>query len=308
MLETSKHFAKKIMDKAGVPTASYADFHDEHEALKYLESKDAPLVVKADGLAAGKGVFICTTKEEAFSAVKEAFAEFASTKIIIEDFIEGREVSFIIVTDGENIIPLATAHDYKRIFDNDEGPNTGGMGCVSPSPRMTLEQEDWVTKNVMKAVVDCMASEGNPFTGFLYAGLIIDKDENINVLEFNTRLGDPETQVILPRMKSDLVKLLQDVLDGKATDNLDWEEKKAVCVVLASEGYPASSSKGDLISGLEHVPVMADTILFHAGTAIKDGNVVTNGGRVLALTSIGKTTDIARSKTCLLYTSDAADE
>ena len=162
---------------------------------------------------------------------------------------------------------------------------------------MTLEQEDWVTKNVMKAVVDCMASEGKPFIGFLYAGLIIDKDENINVLEFNTRLGDPETQVILPRMKSDLVKLLEDVLDGKATDSLNWEEKKAVCVVLASEGYPASSSKGDLISGLEHVPVMADTILFHAGTAVKDGNVVTNGGRVLALTSIGETTDIARSKT-----------
>ena len=292
-IEGSKAFSKDLMQKYHVPTAAYGVFTDLDAAEAFINTTGAPIVVKADGLAAGKGVIIAHTCEEAVAAVRDmlsgnAFGA-AGSRVVIEEFLTGEEASFLVITDGKNIIPLASAQDHKAIFDNDLGPNTGGMGAYSPAPVVSSAIHKKAMQLIIRPTVDGMAAEGRSYRGVLYAGLMI-KDGEIKTLEFNARFGDPECQPLLMRMKSDIVPVLCAVADGDLGDlSLEWHDKAAVCVVMASEGYPGDYRKGDQISGLEQAAEVDDLYVFHAGTALKNGNCVTNGGRVLGVTALGTT-------------------
>ncbi|GAB6143435.1 phosphoribosylamine--glycine ligase [Desulfocicer niacini] len=290
-LEASKIFAKNIMEKYGIPTARGRAFSDVGKARDYIRSMGAPLVVKADGLAAGKGVFVCATEDEALNALdammKDGIFGDAGSLVVVEECLEGEEASFIALTDGNTVLPMPTSQDHKRIFDNDEGPNTGGMGAYSPAPVLDFMLRDRAMKEVMIPAVKGMAAEGIPFKGVLYAGLMIHKDQ-IKVLEFNVRLGDPETQPILMRLKSDLVPLMEACVDGnlhKFTTDID--RKSTMCVVMAAGGYPGSYEKGAVIDGLDAAAELEDTVVFHAGTAMAGDKVTAVGGRVLGVTARG---------------------
>ena len=290
-IEGSKAFTKELMKKYGIPTGESETFTDPAAAIKYIKGKGAPLVVKADGLAAGKGVIICRTVEEALSAldlilVQKAFGA-AGAKMVVEEFLEGEEASFLAFTDGETVLPLPTSQDHKAIYDNDQGPNTGGMGAYSPAPVVTEKVHREAMEKVMIPTVRGMAREGRKYQGVLYAGLMI-KDEKPKVLEFNARFGDPEAQPLLMRLKSDLIPILEATIDGKLCHHkMELEDRSSVCVVVASGGYPGVYVKGKVISGLREAASVRDAFVFHAGTALKEGRVITNGGRVLGVTALG---------------------
>ena len=296
-LEGSKAFAKQLMADAGVPTAAYSLLHDREEATRQLASVSYPVVLKADGLAAGKGVLICETEADARTALDVFFTEwrFGQTTVVLEEFLEGEELSLLALCDGENVVPLAPAQDYKRIFDGDRGPNTGGMGSYSPVPGFGAAEVEEIVDAVHRPVVAEMARRGTPFHGVLYAGLMIGP-EGPKVLEFNTRFGDPETQAVLPRLRSDLAELCLAAREpgGLAGVEAEFADDWAVTLVLASAGYPESSSKGDAIRGLDAAVELAEVT--HAGTAARDGEVVTAGGRVLNLTALGATPAQARDR------------
>ena len=296
-LEGSKEHAKTLMQEAGVPTAAHAVMRDREEALEHLSRASYPAVLKADGLAAGKGVIIAESEAEAREAVEVFFVErrFGHTRVLIEEFLEGEELSLLALCDGENVVPLAPAQDYKRIGDGDTGPNTGGMGSYSPVAGFDADYAEQVADRVHRPIVERLAARGVPYHGVLYAGLMITAD-GPKVLEFNCRFGDPETQAVLPRLRSDLLELC---LAGAETGGLagvgaEFGDDWAVTVVLASAGYPASSSKGDVISGLEAAAELAEVT--HAGTAVRDGDVVTAGGRVLNVTGLGTDPAAARER------------
>lgn len=292
ILEGSKVFTKNLMEKYGIPSGFYRVFSDRDEAMAYLDSIHAPVVVKADGLAAGKGVIVAQTIDEARDAVDlimadKAFGE-AGNEVVIEEFLYGEEASFIAFTDGNVILPLPSSQDHKAVFDGDKGPNTGGMGAYSPAPVVTEEIQQNVMKTVMLPTVMAMASEGRPYKGMLYAGLMID-GEKIKVLEFNCRFGDPEAQPLLMRLKTDLVDIFEAVIDEKLSDiTLEIDSRPTVCVVMASGGYPGSYEKGKVIKGLDIAKKQDDVVVFHAGTAKRDDEYVNVGGRVLGITAIGK--------------------
>ncbi|MDD2899151.1 MAG: phosphoribosylamine--glycine ligase [Desulfuromonadaceae bacterium] len=292
-IEGSKAFSKDLMKKYNVPTAAYGVFTDQAEAEEFITRTGAPIVVKADGLAAGKGVIIAQTCEEAVSAVRDmlsgnAFGS-AGSRVVIEEFLTGEEASFLVITDGKKVIPLASAQDHKAVFDGDQGPNTGGMGAYSPAPVVTQAIHDKAMKQVIRPTVDGMAAEGRLYRGVLYAGLMV-KDGEVKTLEFNARFGDPECQPLLMRMKSDIVPVLLAVADGDLGElALEWHDKAAVCVVMASEGYPGDYRKGDVITGLDLAAKLDDLYVFHAGTTAKDDTCVVNGGRVLGVTALGTT-------------------
>ncbi|NPA48665.1 MAG: phosphoribosylamine--glycine ligase [Thermodesulfobacteria bacterium] len=290
-IEGSKVFAKELMAKYGIPTAAFEVFDDPDQALAYVEKKGAPLVVKADGLAAGKGVIVCHTMEEAREAVKKimvekAFGE-AGNRVVIEECLVGEEASFMILTDGKTLLPLPTSQDHKPLLDGDKGPNTGGMGAYSPAPVVTEELSQTIMETIMRPVIEGLAKEGIPYKGVLYAGLMIT-DGKPYVLEFNCRFGDPECQPLMMRIKSDLAALINDALAGNlAGKTLEIDERAAVCVVMASGGYPGKYEKGKVIHGLEEAEKIPGVKVFHAGTARRNGQYVTNGGRVLGVTALG---------------------
>ena len=297
-IEGSKAFAKEVMEAAGVPTASYVVLHDRKEALDHLAGATYPLVLKADALAAGKGVVICSTDAEAKAAVDEFFTQqrFGRTTVVAEEFLEGQELSLLALCDGTQAIPMAPAQDYKRIFDGDKGPNTGGMGSYSPVPGFDAAHAKALAATVHQPVVDELRARGTPFHGVLYAGLMMTSG-GPKVLEFNARFGDPETQAILPRMRSDLLDALERSVtpDGLDGFEFDWKKMWAVTVVLASRGYPDSSSKGDVIGGLRAIDSL-ETEVLHAGTALQGDELVTAGGRVLNVTGLGETVSEARRR------------
>src|SRR5690554_6452192 len=299
-LEGSKAFTKDFLARHNIPTGRYANFTEVEPALAYLREQGAPIVIKADGLAAGKGVIVAMTLAEAEAAVIDmlagnAFGD-AGSRVVIEEFLDGEEASFIVMVDGENVLPMATSQDHKRVGDGDTGPNTGGMGAYSPAPVVTPEVHKRIMDEVIYPTVRGMAAEGHPYKGFLYAGLMIDPKGAPKVIEFNCRFGDPETQPILLRMKSDIVALCQAAIDGKLDQcSSDWDERAAVGIVLAAGGYPGSYNKGDAISGLPETETEGEKA-FHAGTALKDGQVVTSGGRVLCATALGNTVTEAQSR------------
>lgn len=292
-LEGSKAFTKDFLARHNIPTASYQNFTEVEPALAYLKEKGAPIVIKADGLAAGKGVIVAMTLEEAEAAVRDmlsgnAFGD-AGARVVIEEFLDGEEASFIVMVDGEHVLPMATSQDHKRVGDGDTGPNTGGMGAYSPAPVVTPEVHQRVMNEVIYPTVRGMAKEGNVYTGFLYAGLMIDKAGTPKVIEFNCRFGDPETQPIMLRLQSSLVDLVEAALANKLnTIEANWDKRCSLGVVLAAAGYPADYPKGDEITGLDQA-ISDNGKVFHAGTALKDGKVVTNGGRVLCATALGNT-------------------
>ena len=291
VIEGSKIFAKDLMKKYNIPAAAYATFSSPHDAKSYLEKKGAPAVIKADGLAAGKGVIPVQSLDKAEEAIdniltKKIFGA-AGERIIIEEFLTGEEASFIVFTDGNTIVPMPSSQDHKPIYDNDEGPNTGGMGAYSPAPVITEKLQKKIMDQIMIPTIRGMDSEGRKYKGILYAGLMINQEE-VKVLEFNARFGDPETQPILMRMKTDLVPILEAIIDERLHQvSIRWDERPAVCVVMASKGYPGSYQKGMEINGLDKVKGMQNVVAFHAGTALKDNRVVTNGGRVLGVTALG---------------------
>ncbi len=293
LLEGSKAFAKQFMKEMGIPTAEFEVFDDPEKAKDYIRSKGAPIVVKADGLAAGKGSIVCKTLDEALTAVdrimvEKAFGD-AGNKVVVEEFLKGEEASFIVITDGENIVPLASSQDHKPVFDNDEGPNTGGMGAYSPAPVVTEEVFNRAMNEIVIPTIKGMKEKGIPFKGVLYVGLMIIEDKYPKVLEFNVRFGDPEAQPILMRMKTDLVDALMASIEGGLDKcNIEYSDEAAVCVVMASGGYPGKYEKGKVIYGLEEVAKMEKVKVFHAGTKKVNGNFVTNGGRVLGVTALGE--------------------
>jgi phosphoribosylamine--glycine ligase len=296
-LEGSKAFAKELMQEAGVPTASHVLLDSREEAIEQLARCAYPTVLKADGLAAGKGVIICQDEAEARAAVDVFFTErrFGSTTVVLEDFLEGEELSLLAICDGENVVPLAPAQDYKRIFDGDRGPNTGGMGSYSPVPGFGAAEVEEIVERVHRPVVAAMAARGVPFHGVLYAGLMIGA-EGPKVLEFNARFGDPETQAVLPRLRTDLAELFLAAREpgGLAGMSAEFDDNWAVTLVLASAGYPESASKGDVINGLEAAAEIAEVT--HAGTAGREGEIVTAGGRVLNVTALGVSPAEARDR------------
>ncbi|AKH68995.1 phosphoribosylamine--glycine ligase [Spongiibacter sp. IMCC21906] len=290
-LEGSKAFTKDFLARHNIPTAAYQNFTELEPALAYLREQGAPIVVKADGLAAGKGVIVAETLEQAEAAVKDmlsgnAFGD-AGCRVVIEEFLTGEEASFIVMVDGKNILPMATSQDHKRVGDGDTGPNTGGMGAYSPAPVVTADVHNRIMAEVIKPTVEGMAAEGNDYTGFLYAGLMINDAGEPKVIEYNCRFGDPETQPIMLRLQSDLVALCQSALAGKLDSvTADWDPRPAVGIVLAAGGYPGSYNKGDEIT---NIPAeTADSKVFHAGTTLQDGKLCTNGGRVLCATAMGE--------------------
>jgi phosphoribosylamine--glycine ligase len=287
-LEGSKAFSKELMKKYGIPTAAFDTFTDVDKAKAFVDEIGVPCVVKADGLAAGKGVIICMTREEADKAIEDMLTDHAfgdaSATIVIEEYMVGPEVSVLAFADGKTVLPMVSAQDHKRIFDGDKGPNTGGMGAYSPAPVYTEALSAEVNKTIIEPTIAAMAAEGTPFTGILYTGLMLT-EKGPRVLEYNVRFGDPETQPIMVRMKSDIVELFQACVDGKLDEAaLEWHDEAAVCVIIASGGYPASSEKGVPIHGLDDIAA-EEAIVFHSGTAEKDGEIVTNGGRVLGVTA-----------------------
>ena len=299
-LEGSKAFTKDFLARHRIPTAAYRNFTDMNEALAYLREKGAPIVIKADGLAAGKGVIVAMTLAEAEAAVRDmlsgnAFGE-AGHRVVIEEFLEGEEASFIVMVDGKHVLPMATSQDHKRVGDGDSGPNTGGMGAYSPAPVVTAAVHERVMREVIMPTVQGMAAEGTPYTGFLYAGLMINPQGAPKVIEFNCRFGDPETQPIMMRLKSDLVALCEQAIDGQLDQaTAEWDERAAVGVVLAAGGYPGDYRKGDVISGLDGAD-SSDARIFHAGTALKNNQVVTAGGRVLCATALGSSVGDAQRR------------
>ncbi|GGE32648.1 phosphoribosylamine--glycine ligase [Halopseudomonas oceani] len=297
-LEGSKAFTKDFLARHQIPTAEYQNFTEIEPALAYLQEKGAPIVIKADGLAAGKGVIVAMTLAEAEDAVRDmlagnAFGE-AGSRVVIEEFLDGEEASFIVMVDGEHVLPMATSQDHKRVGDGDTGPNTGGMGAYSPAPVVTDAVHQRVMEQVIWPTVRGMAAEGNVYTGFLYAGLMIDAEGNPKVIEFNCRFGDPETQPIMLRLQSSLVALVEAANAGTLDQvSAQWDPRCSLGVVLAAGGYPGDYAKGDVISGLDKA-VSDSGKVFHAGTALKDGNVTTSGGRVLCATALGETVSAAQ--------------
>jgi len=296
-LEGSKIFAKNLMREAGIPTASFEVFYDAEQARRFVQTRNAPCVVKADGLAAGKGVFPCRSAQEALEAidhimVKKEFGE-AGNGIVIEDFMEGEEASFICFTDGSTILPLPSSQDHKRIFDDDQGPNTGGMGAYSPAPVITPEVETRIMHTILHPLLRALSARRIDFKGIIYAGLMIHKGVP-QVLEFNVRFGDPETQPILFRLKNDLLELMLATVERRLSScTIDCDPRPAVCVVMASGGYPGAYTKGHTINGLDALTSLPDTVVFHAGTAYKDNAIVTSGGRVLGVTARADTIQAA---------------
>ena len=299
LIEASKAFSKDIMKKYGVPTAFYEVFTEVEPAVAFIEQHGAPIVVKADGLAAGKGVVVAQSKEEAVFAVKEMLSGSAfgaaGSRVVVEEFLRGEEASFLAFTDGKNIIPLASAQDHKAIFDGDKGPNTGGMGAYSPAPVVMPNVHARAMHEIILPTLAGMAADGMPFTGFLYAGLMIDAQGQPRTVEFNARLGDPETQPILMRLKSDLLEALLHATDGTLDQvQLEWDRRVALGVVVAAAGYPMNPRRGDAIGGLP--PPAEDLQVFHAGTAFQDGRLVTSGGRVLCVTALGEKVKTAQQR------------
>lgn len=309
-LEGSKTFAKEFMAKHDIPTAAYQGFTDAKSAKKYVDQQGAPIVIKADGLAAGKGVIVAETIDDAYTAIDDMLADNkfgdAGSRVVIEQLLMGEEASFICMIDGDNILPMATSQDHKRAFEGDTGPNTGGMGAYSPAPVVTQEVHDKVMTQVIQPVVDGMKAAGHPYTGFLYAGLMINDSGEPLVIEFNCRFGDPETQPILMRLQSSMVDLVSQGLAGNLPKQADWDKRPALGIVIASKGYPETSSKGDVISGLPELDPNNDDVVkvFHAGTAFAHGKpsdnldanntdndkeIITAGGRVLCVTALADT-------------------
>ena len=321
-LESSKDFAKAFMAKYGIPTAGYQTFENAEQAHEYVRSKGAPIVIKADGLAAGKGVIVAMSEDEAHAAVDDMLLGNkmgnAGARVVIEDFLQGEEASFIVMVDGNHVLPMATSQDHKRLLDGDKGPNTGGMGAYSPAPVVTPEVYERAMNEIILPTVAGIKAEGHEFTGFLYAGLMIDKSGAPFTIEFNCRFGDPETQPIMSRLNSDLVGLVEKAIAGRLdTAEAEWSRQTAVGVVLAAENYPETPKKGDIISGLDE----ADQIgkVFHAGTvADGKGGVATNGGRVLCVVGLGDGVAAAKAKAYealkhirfdgMQYRSDIADK
>ena len=298
-LESSKAFTKQFLADHAIPTAAYAVFTEVAPALAYVRERGAPIVVKADGLAAGKGVVVAMTLAEAESAIEEMLGGGslgqAGSRVVIEEFLAGEEASYIVIADGEHYVALATSQDHKRRDDDDVGPNTGGMGAYSPAPVVTADIDARVRADVIEPTLAAMRAAGAPFVGFLYAGLMIDPQGGIRVLEFNVRCGDPETQPIMLRLKSDLVELIEAAIDGRLQGMpCDWDPRPAVAVVLAAEGYPGTPRMGDVISGLS-VTQMPEVKVFHAATRLLDGEAVTNGGRVLSVCAIAADLALARA-------------
>jgi phosphoribosylamine--glycine ligase len=296
-IEGSKAFAKEMMKKYHIPTAFYEIFDNRNEAVKYIRKHGAPIVVKADGLAAGKGVIICKTVEEAIQSVDKIMVEKifgnAGNRVVVEEYLVGEEASYIAFTDGKTILPMASSQDHKPVLDGDQGSNTGGMGAYSPAPVVTDEVHEKIIEKVLRPVIYGMGEEGRPYRGVLYAGLMIH-DGHPKVLEFNARFGDPETQPVLMRMKGDIVPILEACMKGTLSQHkIEWDNRASVCVVMASKGYPGDYEKGKIIEGLKEVSRMERVFVFHAGTILKDGEVMTNGGRVLGVTGLGE--DIPRA-------------
>ena len=296
-LESSKDFAKAFMKRHGIPTAGYQTFDNAQQAHDYVDAKGAPIVIKADGLAAGKGVIVAMTLAEAHAAIDDMLLGNkmgnAGARVVIEDFLQGEEASFIVMVDGENVLPMATSQDHKRLLDNDQGPNTGGMGAYSPAPVVTPEVYRRTMDEIILPTVRGMAADGCEFTGFLYAGLMIDENGAPRTIEFNCRFGDPETQPIMSRLDSDLADLVQAALDRRLDKvQAEWNPQTAVGVVLAAAGYPDSPRKGDAVEGVEAANKIGK--VFHAGTAVSDGHTVTNGGRVLCVVGLGD--DVKQAK------------
>lgn len=298
-LEGSKAFTKDFLARQKIPTAEYENFTEIEPALAYVREKGAPIVVKADGLAAGKGVIVAMTLQEAEDAIKDmlagnAFGE-AGSRVVIEEFLEGEEASYIVIVDGDNVLPMATSQDHKRVGNGDTGPNTGGMGAYSPAPVVTAEIDKRIMDEVIMPTVNGMKAEGNEYTGFLYAGLMIQEDGTPKVIEYNCRFGDPETQPIMLRLKSSLVDMCNAALDKKLDQTTaEWDDRKSVGVVMAAGGYPGDYGKGDVISFPSECP--EGTKVFHAGTKLVDGDVVTAGGRVLCVTALGDTVTEAQQR------------
>ncbi|MBI3784241.1 MAG: phosphoribosylamine--glycine ligase [Deltaproteobacteria bacterium] len=296
-LEGSKAFTKDLLRRHEIPTGFFSTFTDADEAKRYISEVGPPIVVKADGLAAGKGVLICTEVKEAHQAVDEIMVSRlfgdAGQRVVIEEFLEGEEVSFIALTDGRTVVPLASSQDHKRAFDGDSGPNTGGMGAYSPAPAMTAELHDQVMRKIMQPVVDALRAAKIDYRGVLYAGLMMT-EAGPKVLEFNSRFGDPECQPLMMRLRSDVVELMEACIDGRLDQvRVDWDPRAAACVVLAAAGYPGNYEKGKVIRGLDGLRQWTTGFVFHAGTAQRGGQVVTNGGRVLGVTALGTTVDDA---------------
>jgi len=298
-LESSKDFAKAFMQRHGIPTAAYQTFSEVNAAHDYINQKGAPIVIKADGLAAGKGVVVAMTREEAHDAVEMMLSDNklgdAGARVVIEEFLAGEEASFIVMVDGRNILPLATSQDHKRLRDRDEGPNTGGMGAYSPAPIVTPALHARVMREIIQPTVQGMAKDGIPFTGFLYAGLMIDEKGNPKTLEFNCRMGDPETQPIMARLKTDLVSVMEHAIGGTLdTVELEWDRRTALGVVMAAAGYPESPRKGDVVTGI--AAETPDSVTFHAGTVLEGKTLKTSGGRVLCVVGLGDSVKMAQKK------------
>ncbi|EHP42480.1 phosphoribosylamine--glycine ligase [Cupriavidus basilensis OR16] len=296
-LESSKDFAKAFMQRHGIPTAAYQTFNDAAAAHAYIDAQGAPIVIKADGLAAGKGVVVAATLEEAHAAVDMMLADNrlgdAGARVVIEEFLEGEEASFIVLVDGKNVLALATSQDHKRLLDHDAGPNTGGMGAYSPAPVVTPALHARALREIILPTVRGMEKDGITYTGFLYAGLMIDSESNLKTLEFNCRMGDPETQPILARLKTDLVDVMEHAVTGKLDEiELDWDRRTALGVVMAAFGYPDAPRKGDAITGIP--PETDDSVTFHAGTTLTDGTLLTTGGRVLCVVGLADTVKAAQ--------------
>jgi len=296
-IEGSKAFAKEMMKKYHIPTAFFEIFDNRNEAVKYIRKQGAPIVVKADGLAAGKGVIVCKTVEEAIHSVDQIMVEKifgnAGNRIVVEEYLVGEEASYIAFTDGKTILPMASSQDHKPVLDGDQGPNTGGMGAYSPAPVVTDEIHEKIIEKVLRPVIYGIGEEGRPYKGVLYAGLMIHEGHP-KVLEFNARFGDPETQPVLMRMKGDIVPILEACMKGNLSRHkIEWDNRASVCVVMTSKGYPGDYEKGKIIEGLKEVSRMERVFVFHAGTTFKDGKIMTNGGRVLGVAGLGE--DIPRA-------------
>ena len=305
-LESSKDFAKAFMQRHGIPTAKYQTFSDAAAAHRYIDGQGAPIVIKADGLAAGKGVVVAMSLEEAHGAIDMMLSDNrfgdAGARVVIEEFLEGEEASFIVMVDGKNILPLATSQDHKRLLDQDQGPNTGGMGAYSPAPIVTPQLHARVMREIIQPTVQGMAKDGIPYTGFLYAGLMIDAQGNPKTLEFNCRMGDPETQPIMARLKTDLVTVMEHACNGTLDSiELEWDRRTALGVVMAAGGYPDAPKKGDVITGIP--AETADSVSFHAGSVLENGELKTSGGRVLCVVGLGDSVKVAQK-----HAYDAVDQ
>lgn len=290
-IEGSKSFAKDFMRKCGIPTAKYEIFYDKNEAVKYVQKLGAPIVIKADGLAAGKGVIVALKTEEAIAALEDIMGNkifgSAGSKVVVEEFLDGEEATLLCFVDGKNSIPMVSSQDHKRVFDNDEGPNTGGMGAYSPAPVLNKAVENAIINKILYPTVLGMHALSKPYKGVLYLGLIMTK-EGPKVIEYNARFGDPETQVVLPRLKTDFVDIILATIDGTLDKiKVEWDNRPTVCIAMTSKGYPGKYENGKVITGIKEAEALGDVVVFHAGTELKEGKLVTNGGRVLGVTATG---------------------